>query len=298
MNNLNRTITLKDSRTVGYAEAGDPQGKLLFLCHGLHSSRLEVKMFHDEMLEAGIRVISVDRAGMGISTFQENRQVLDIVDDIEALADSLGIENFSVLGSSSGAKYALACAFKIPERLDACYLVSSAVSVEFMNDDMPKSMHFFASLLQKAPWLLKPMFWFFYGRFTKDYANADKFLGNIAFPLKEVDKELLQNETIKKEFWEIFSESYRQGTKAVAYDAKFDMLKNSWGFSVEDIQMKNIHFFHGELDGGVPVSMARAFSEKIKGATFRAFEGEGHLSIFFNKLGEIIEKISTPTPSK
>jgi pimeloyl-ACP methyl ester carboxylesterase len=295
MNNLNQTLTLKDGRTLGYAEAGDPQGKPLFLCHGLHSSRLEVKMFHEEMLEVGIRVISIDRAGMGISTFQENRQVLDMVDDIEALVDSLGIENFSVLGSSSGAKYALACAFKIPNRLNACYLVSSAVSVEFMNDDMPKSMHFFASLLQKAPWLLTPMFWLSYGRFTKDYANADKFLGNIAFPLKEVDKDLLENESIKKEFWEIFSESYRQGTKAVAYDAKFDMLKNSWGFSLEDIQMENIYFFHGELDGGVPVSMARAFSEKIEGATFRAFEGEGHLSIFLNKVDEILEQLKIDT---
>lgn len=44
--------------------------------------------------------------------------------------------------------------------------------------------------------------------------------------------------------------------------------------------MKSIHFWHGVLDGGVPVSMARALSEKIEGATFRAFEGEGHLSIF------------------
>jgi pimeloyl-ACP methyl ester carboxylesterase len=99
-NNLNQTLILKDGRILGYAEAGNPQGKPLFLCHGLHSSRLEVKMFHAEMLDAGIRVISIDRAGMGISTFQKNRQVLDIVTDIEALADRLGIEKLSVLVSS------------------------------------------------------------------------------------------------------------------------------------------------------------------------------------------------------
>lgn len=289
--NLNQTLILSDGRTLGYAESGDPKGKALFLFHGLHSSRLEVKLFHKEMLEAKIRLISIDRGGMGISTFQENRQVLDIVTDIEALADSLDIEKFSVLGSSSGAKYALACAFKIPERLNSSHLVSSAVPVEFINSDMPQSMRIFTQILQKIPWLLHSIFWFTYGRFTKDFSTADKYLGNIALPLDEVDKKLLKNEHIKKEFWDIFSESYRQGTKAVAYDAQFDLLKNSWGFKGADIKMKNIYFWHGELDGGVPISMARKFSETIDSATFRAFENEGHLSIFFNRLDEILEKL-------
>jgi len=289
--NLNQKLILKDGRTLGYAEAGDPKGEPLFLFHGLHSSRLEVKLFHEEMLIEKIRLISIDRAGMGLSTFEENRTVLDIVTDIEALADSLGIDKFSVLGSSSGAKYALACAFKIPNRLHACYLVSSAVPVEFINDDMPKSMRIFSVILEKLPWLIKPIFWLSYGQFSKKYANADKFLGNITLPLKEVDKVLLKDERIKKEFWEIFSESYRQGTKAVAYDAKFDIFKNSWGFKAEDIKMKNIHFWHGKLDGGVPLSMVKAFSSNIEGATLKVFEDEGHLSLFFNALDNILDSL-------
>jgi pimeloyl-ACP methyl ester carboxylesterase len=289
--NLNQTLMLEDGRTLGYAEAGDPKGKALFLCHGLHSSRLEVKMFHQEMLEANIRVLSIDRLGMGLSTFKENWQLLDVVNDIEALANSLNIENFSVLGTSSGAKYALACAYKIPKRLNACYLISSCTPIEFMNDDMPKNMHVFTKVLQKSSWLLKPLFWLSYGRYTKEYKNADKFLGNITLPLKKVDKDLLKDEQIKKEFWEIFSESYRQGSKAVAYDARFDILENSWGFKVEDIKMKNIHFWHGKLDGGIPLSMTKAMSLEIEGAIFKVFEEEGHLSIFFNKLDEVLEKI-------
>ena len=291
MHNLNNTLTLKDGRTLGYAEAGDPKGKPLFLFHGLHSSRLEVKLFDEEMLASNIRLISIDRPGMGISTFQENRKVLDVVADIEALANSLDIDIFSVLGSSSGAKYALACAFKISKRLYACHLVSSAVPVELVNDDMPKSMRFFTIVLQKMPWLIKPIFWLSYGKFSKSYSDADKFLANIILPLQEVDKVLLKDEHIKKEFWDIFSESYRQGTMAVAYDAKLDILKDSWGFNVENIKMKNIHFYHGKLDGGVPISMAKALSKKIEGAIFNVFESEGHLSIFFNGLDSILDNL-------
>ena len=111
IHNLNNTLTLKDGRTLGYAEAGDLKGKPLFLFHGLHSSRLEVKLFDEEMLASNIRLISIDRPGMGISTFQEKRKVLDVVADIDALANSLDIDIFSVLGSSSGVKYVLACAY-------------------------------------------------------------------------------------------------------------------------------------------------------------------------------------------
>lgn len=47
--------------------------------------------------------------------------------------------------------------------------------------------------------------------------------------------------------------------------------------------MENIHFWHGELNGGVAVSMVKIFCEQI--------EGEGHLSIFFNGLKDILSAI-------
>jgi pimeloyl-ACP methyl ester carboxylesterase len=101
-----KTLTLKDNRTLGYAEVGDPQGKPLFLFHGLHSSRLEVALVAKKMQKKGIRLIAVDRVGIGLSTFRENHTLFDTVDDVVELANHLNIEKFSVLGTSSGAKYA------------------------------------------------------------------------------------------------------------------------------------------------------------------------------------------------
>ena len=59
----------------------------------------------------------------------------------------------------------------------------------------------------------------------------------------------------------------------------------------EDITMKNIYFYHGKLDGSVPLSMVKLFSKKIEGATFKVFEDEGHLSIFFNSLENILDDL-------
>lgn len=120
---LKQMITLTDGRVLGYAESGDPKGKPLFLFHGLNFSRLEVKIVDKEMEKSGVRFIGIDRPGIGLSTFQEDRTVLDIVDDVEALADHLGIEIFSVLGISSGGKYALAYAYKIPHRLRSSNII-------------------------------------------------------------------------------------------------------------------------------------------------------------------------------
>jgi pimeloyl-ACP methyl ester carboxylesterase len=129
VNRLNQTLTLKDNRTLGYAEVGDPQGKPIFLFHGLHSSRLEVALVAKKMKESGIRLIGVDRVGIGLSTFKGNHTLFDTVDDVVELANHLNIEKFSVLGTSSGAKYALACAMIIPKRLYAVFCLSAGVPI-------------------------------------------------------------------------------------------------------------------------------------------------------------------------
>ena len=288
---LNQTMTLADGRVLGYAEAGDPEGKVLFHFHGLNSSRLEVKMVHDQMLKAGIRFIGIDRPGIGLSTFLENREVLDMVDDVEELANSLGIKKFSVLGISSGGKYALACAFKIPHRLISCNIISGASPMEFINKDMDKKIHLFISFIQKTPWLIRPIYWFLYARLSQNISKSDQFLENIFATLGEVDKRLFEEETVRTMLLEAFRESYVQGNKGVAYEAGFDLIKYSWGFKLEDVEFPNIHFWHGALDKGIPLSMVKSMVEKISGATLKVYPNDGHISIVINQIEKIIEDI-------
>ena len=96
MKTLDHTLKLDDGRLLGYIETGDLKGKPLILFHGLHSSRLKAKCIEREMYTKGIRLICFDRPGMGLSTFDKNRKVLDIVDDTTALTEHLGIKKFSV----------------------------------------------------------------------------------------------------------------------------------------------------------------------------------------------------------
>ena len=106
-------ILLPDGRRLAYAEFGIPDGKPVFYFHGSNGSRLE--RHPDESIAAslGIRIITIDRPGHGLSDYQPRRKLLDWPGDVEALADSLGIGRFAVAGFSSGGPHLLACAYKI-----------------------------------------------------------------------------------------------------------------------------------------------------------------------------------------
>ncbi|MCL5996723.1 MAG: alpha/beta hydrolase [Chloroflexi bacterium] len=64
----NRTIRLKDGRTLGYAEFGAPGDRPIFLFHGNPGSRLDATLGAVE--QPGIRVIAPDRPGVGLSDMQ------------------------------------------------------------------------------------------------------------------------------------------------------------------------------------------------------------------------------------
>src|SRR5512138_1016983 len=119
------TITLHDGRALGYVDYGDPSGRALLYFHGHPGSRREAAFLARQADEAGVRLVGVDRPGMGLSTYKPRRRLLDWPGDVTELADALRIDDFAVVGFSGGGPYAAACAFAIPERVTACGLVAS-----------------------------------------------------------------------------------------------------------------------------------------------------------------------------
>ena len=123
-NPTEQRVTLKDGRTLGFAEYGDPKGEPLLEFHGCPSCRFEARSYDEAGKKLGVRVISIDRPGFGISTFVKGYRTVDWPADVIEFADALGLNRFSVAGISSGSPYALACARFIPERLHGCSVVS------------------------------------------------------------------------------------------------------------------------------------------------------------------------------
>src|SRR5210317_201332 len=121
---IDETIILKDGRTLGFAEYGDLSGRVVFHFNGSGGSRLEHPADLSILTELGVRLITTDRPGHGLSDPQPKRNLLNWPDDISELADQLGLEKFYIIGHSAGGPYALACAYKLPDRIVACGIVS------------------------------------------------------------------------------------------------------------------------------------------------------------------------------
>lgn len=92
-----RTIQLYDGRTLGYAEYGRAEGKALFYFHGHPGARLEARFLADQAAQAGVRLIGIDRPGMGLSSFKADRRIVSRAGDDVAVA-----RDRSQPGSSGG----------------------------------------------------------------------------------------------------------------------------------------------------------------------------------------------------
>jgi pimeloyl-ACP methyl ester carboxylesterase len=289
---LNQTIRLHDGRVLGFAECGDPEGEVFFHFHGLYSSRLEVALLDDEMHRAGIRIIGVDRPGVGLSSYHKKRTISDFVSDIEVLADRLGIDSFSILAVSAGTAYALAACFYIPQRIKFCGLVSTLPPLyEIYAEHMPSELRSFIKISRKVPWLLRPTLWYLHGRLVQKRGSNEKLIANITlFYLDESDRKLIDDEKRRKFLVEIFTEGYRQGVRGVADEVRL-LFGKPWGFSLSEITFAPIRLWHGEKDRGVPLEMVKEMTYRLQGAVLKTYLKDGHISIIFHHLHDMVSDI-------
>ena len=260
-----KTASLPDGRSLGYFECGDPAGKAVFHFHGHPGSGLEAKLLAHTAERVGVRVIGIDRPGMGVSDFKPGRQILDWPDDVAKLADILGIERFAVEGVSGGGPYAAACAYKIPDRLTACGIVAGLGPIYLLGTQgmmMANRVQFF--IAHRFPWLLRSALWLVVGRNGRYAQNKEKieelFL-KFWRGLPDVDRNAIGDPKLGRLYVAQLLQAFRQGSRGPAYDAK--LYVQPWGFKREDISLDRVHLWHGELDVTVPVSMGRAVAKSI-----------------------------------
>jgi len=112
---MTQTIQLEDGRVLELHQLGDPDGFPIVFHHGTPGSGT----LYERWATPGVRLVSYDRAGYGGSTRKPGRAVVDVVADIQALADALALERFATWGLSGGGPHALACAALCDDRLVA-----------------------------------------------------------------------------------------------------------------------------------------------------------------------------------
>lgn len=290
--NTEKTITLTDGRVLGYAEYGDSLGYPVFYFHGGQESRLSSRFMDTTATKLHIRLISPDRPGIGLSTFQADRTFLDWGEDMSELVDALKIERYAVFGLSGGAPHVLATVGKDSARIDHASIISGATPYHYKGTLKGmwfpvKLIHWFAGMRSD-----KQLRKFIQNDFNSLVEKPDKRMKQFQNFLPKPDKRLLTDHPDYG--WEFINgsiESYRQGIEGVVQEWKLYVA--DWQMELHTIDFP-IDLWYGESDKMAPYHRGQYYQQVLPNATLTQIKDEGHFSLIRNHLEEILLALKTP----
>jgi pimeloyl-ACP methyl ester carboxylesterase len=125
-------------RQVALEDAGPASGFPVIVHHG-GTRHLFPGAVRDAQAH-GLRLISYDRPGQGMSAPQPGRIVADCAQDVRAILAHLGISRAAAWGSSVGGPYALATAALLPEAITSVCVFASLAPCKAPGLDFAEGM--------------------------------------------------------------------------------------------------------------------------------------------------------------
>jgi pimeloyl-ACP methyl ester carboxylesterase len=268
-----RILRLRDGRVLCYAEQGDPTGTPVLFFHGIGGSRLSRHPDGSIARGLGIRLITFDRPGTGLSTPQPNRRIVDWPRDIEEFADAYGLDRFAVIGWSGGGPYALATAHQLPDRVTRLGLVASLTPlagtsfVRHLAPDLRRR----ARLGRVLPWLV-------HAQATRNARasarDPEAFVVADLAKAPACDRAVLDDPSLRRMLIDSQREAYRQGAIGVSADALLYL--RPWGFDPADLRTP-VRLWHGDEDETVAAPMGRHLAAVLPDCEATFVPGEGHM---------------------
>jgi pimeloyl-ACP methyl ester carboxylesterase len=272
---VTEAVTTRDGRTLAYLEVGDPNGPLVLHNHGGPSSRLEARLLAEPAAKNGLRLLCVDRPGMGQSSPQKARSYSGWADDLVAIADALGYREFGVTGWSEGGPWALAAAAYIdPSRLRQVTSIAPGSYGAFGDNSAAQYLSKIDALGGTLALRFKPGFRLMYailGLTAKRFPQS--FVKQIRNQLSEYDQQILLRPDVATTFGDACAECFAHGSDGLVRDA--ELLYRRWAFDVAAIQ-RPVHIWQGLDDKLVPDPINKAVADAMPGAVWHPVEGAGH----------------------
>lgn len=213
-----------------------------------------------------------DRPGYGKTDFKPLALERWPKDTLE-LADHLGIDKFAVFAPSGGAPYALACAWKIPNRLTSIGVFGA------VGPNAPEAVEGALPSLRLLWRVAKPLQWAVRLQMRLMARMARRNPVRLArkmrdLELKDEDKAVFDRQEILELFRVDFPEAYRQNGIGSAYDAT---IPASWPIPLEEIAIR-VQLWHAERDPLVG-NMTRYLARHLPNADLKCLPEQGHLWI-------------------
>jgi pimeloyl-ACP methyl ester carboxylesterase len=271
------TMTTPDGRLLEYLETGPADGDALLFHTGTPNPAADFTGVTSAATALGLRTICYGRPGYGRSGERPGRSVADAIDDVTALLEEVGVNDFLAFGWSGGGPHALACAALLPARCRAVAALASvapysARGIDFMAGmDQENVEEFTAAIAGKDALdaLLQPMVEHF------RHVTGDSIVEGLGTLLPDVDKVALSGT-----FADDMAVALRRATESGVAGWRDDDLAfvADWGFEVGDIAVP-VAIWQGRLDRMVPFAHGEWLAAEIPNAEAHLFDDQGHLSL-------------------
>jgi pimeloyl-ACP methyl ester carboxylesterase len=191
---------------------------------------------------------------------------------MEQLAGHLGLDTFYVLGNSSGGPYSLACAYALPDRVQAAGASCSVApmgrpgalrGLPPVNLLLAASARWFPPLTSLLRRQMQRMI----------QGGVEEALKKAMPSLPETDKEALYEPANLRVVAQSLQEGYRQGWQGIAHDDS--LVNRDWGFDPADIAV-HVEIWHGTEDVNVPFHAAEYLHRVIPDSRLTPVDGAGH----------------------
>ena len=273
---LEGNIAVGEDRQIGFAEFGNPQGRAVFWLHGTPGARRQIPTEARSFASRNnIRLIGIDRPGIGSSTPHQYENVLGFTDDLRTIADTLGINRFAVIGLSGGGPYTLATAAAMPDRVVMAAVlggVAPLIGEDGISSGLMELAKIVRPILEVAD---TPIRWVA-GSLIKVIAPfGSPALDLYARISPDGDRNLLS----RPEFKAMFLDDLLNGSRKqlAAPFADIVVFARDWGFRLEDIKVP-VRWWHGDADHIVPYAHGQHAVARIADAEMYTLPGESHLA--------------------
>jgi pimeloyl-ACP methyl ester carboxylesterase len=272
---LEGNVAVRDGRRLSFAEYGSHTGPAIVWMHGTPGARRQIPLEAREYAEAhGLRIVGIDRPGIGSSTPYLYPNVLDWTKDLALLLETLGIGDVRMIGLSGGGPYALAAGAGLPERVRGVGVLGGVAPTRGADAVDGGAIQLAVRLAPLLSVGRVPL-----GvalttaiRTVKPLAGAGLDLYAMVQPAG--DKNLLSRPEFKAMFLDDLLNGSRFQTSAPLADLV--LFTREWGFDLADVQVP-VRWWHGDADHIVPFRHGQHVVDRLPDATMSVIDGESHL---------------------
>ena len=272
---LEGNVAVRDGRRMSFAEYGSPRGPALVWMHGTPGARRQIPLEARALAEReGLRIIGIDRPGIGSSTPFLYPDVLDWTEDLELVLDALAVDEARIIGLSGGGPYALAAGAALPERVVGVGVLGGVAPTAGVDAADGGPIQLAVRLAPALDLARVPL--------GVGLTQAIRLVRPLAGPALDLyaafqpagDKNLLARPEFKAMFLDDLLNGSRFQTLAPLNDLV--LFTRPWGFDLADVVVP-VRWWHGDADHIVPFRHGRHVVDRLPNAVLTVIDGESHL---------------------